>query len=47
MYITHDYIEEIECFYCKGKVPYYEIKEALGRPICEYCLDEMYRPQDI
>lgn len=47
MYITHDYIEEKECSNCQGVVPYFELKEAGGRLVCEYCLDEMYQPETI
>lgn len=51
MYITHDYTEEIKCDYCEGKVPYYEIKEIETitgiKMICEWCLEEMYQPEDI
>lgn len=50
MYATHDSIEEIECDYCKGKVPYYDIIVLIlweKKNICEYCLDEMYQPETI
>lgn len=52
MYITHDSIEQKECTLCLEKVPYYDIKQViltngLTKEVCEYCVDELYNPQDI
>lgn len=47
MYATHDYVEEKKCAGCGALVPYYEVVDVLGKLVCEYCLDEMYQPEDI